>query len=111
MIGIEDISLEDIKEIEFIIKMTQIKSQQVHRMTNFTQKYIDASVHICTHCGSQIRFAHKRLVNFYERNATVISERKQVLLNPVEKHTCKVCDTEIADGRKKYCSKKCKDGK
>ena len=111
MIGINEMPLVDIREIESIIKMTHIKSNQVHRMTNFTQKYIDKSCHICGHCGSQIRFAHTRLVKWYERSATAISVRKQELLNPVEKHTCKVCDTEIKDKRKKYCSNECKNKK
>jgi hypothetical protein len=111
---IEQMPLEDIREVEQIIKFTQAKSAEVSRMANFTTKYIDSKCQICPHCSSQVKFSHKRIINFYEKNATTISDRKQMLLNSVvepEQNKCIVCSIVLDDKRKRYCSKKCKDDK
>jgi len=101
---VSEITLEDIESVQAIVKYTIVKNEQVKKMQHFMVNYIDPKCHICGHCSGQIRFAHKRIITYYERYATEISEIKQKLLNPVDVHSCNKCGKELKDKRRKVCA-------
>ena len=62
MINLTD---EELTEIQELVALKSITTGQVKRMEHYIKKYIDHSVHVCTHCSAQIRFAHERLKGWY----------------------------------------------
>lgn len=109
MKNIKDINLEEIKQLETILKFKIVTGIEVNIMQRFAQTFIDDSMHICGHCQAQIRFAHKRITNFAERNKEFIDNRKNELETiEANSHKCLQCNNLIQDGRKKYCSNSCK---
>lgn len=74
MTQIKDMTEEDIKNFDMILGLSQIKGYQVTIMQNLLIKYVDKNCVVCPSCSGQIRFAHKRIVDFYERNVNEINE-------------------------------------
>lgn len=101
------ITIEDITLLNEILKYTYTDGQKVKNIQYFLNKYIDPKSHVCGHCGAQIRFAHKRIINWAERNkgmiADVIKEHNTTKVNQ-----CISCGKELSDKRKKYCDDNCK---
>ena len=100
----KELTKADIEVLYEIIAYKKVEKQQVNVMQNFITKFIDAKAHICAHCSSQIRFAHKRITIWASKNKAMIDE----VLNADDKHRCIVCGVEMTDKRKKYCSQECK---
>lgn len=62
------ITKADNEILQKVLYLTKANNSDVKLMQEFMIKYIDPNVHICLHCGGQIRFAHKRLLKWYEQN-------------------------------------------
>ncbi len=67
-------------------------------------KWIDAKAICCAHCGSQIRFFHKRITDWALQNNNNIE-------SSVFGHRCLTCNTQLNDKRKKYCNDECNPNK
>jgi hypothetical protein len=106
MTGIDEMTMEDISKFREAQKWTQATGREVSIMVNLVTKYIDPKCHICNTCSNQIRLAHGRMKDFYNRNIDLINAREKELR---EMHQCLVCGTKIEDRRKSYCTKECKD--
>lgn len=84
-----------------IIKLKSVTKEEVKDMEYIMKKYIDKKATICTKCKSQIRFAHKRILNWYDKNKTTTPT----------KGICITCGKVLKDKRYKYCDNTCKENK
>ncbi len=114
MTGIEEMTIEDAKLIKEIIAYTKVDAHQVTIIQNFGIKYIDNSIRICPTCASQIRFAHKRVVDWHNRFEEQINFKLQIserieLKEEIGDNICVNCQKELMDKRKSYCGKRCRD--
>ncbi len=55
----------ELEIIQSLITATVINKDEVKQMEYIIRKYVDHKATICPHCNAQIRFAHKRLTNWY----------------------------------------------
>ncbi len=109
---INEMNLEDLKNLDNIKNYKAVTSAQVNTIQGFIRIYIDGSCSVCQTCPSQIRFAYQRLIGWANSNNTSLEQRRVELLELEEKKKpkqCSICNTELDDKRKSYCSKKCKD--
>jgi hypothetical protein len=71
-------NLGGIKEVKWImendyydiiktIKATKLDGTGIILMESLMIKYVDAKCKICRHCPAQVKFGHKRLVNWWEK--------------------------------------------
>jgi len=91
-----------------VLKYTYASGDKLKNIRYFIKNYIDDKMHVCGHCKAQIRFAHKRVIKWFERNkAEIFPEENTQSENT---RTCKNCNKDIKhlDKRKKYCSNDCK---
>jgi hypothetical protein len=66
--------------IKNLIGLNKMDSHQVIDMERIIRKYIDSKCTICRHCPAQVKFAHKRLVNWWDlvgQNLAVRNEKGQ----------------------------------
>lgn len=56
---------QDKELIEKLISLHSITTSGVMEMEKIMRKYIDKSCSVCAHCPGQIKFAHKRLTNWW----------------------------------------------
>lgn len=68
------ITKEDATLLVQIVNLKVVKKTEVAMMHSILHKYIDPKAHICAHCSAQVREAHKKIVNFYQRNVNEIIE-------------------------------------
>lgn len=119
MTGINEMTFEDAMHVKEIIAYKKVDDAKVAGMQNFAIKYIDSGIRICFTCPSQIRFTHKRIVDWHNRFEEQINliiykhtHQEQEVTNKVatdELNSCEECGKQLYDKRKKYCSKTCKD--
>ncbi len=114
MKDISELTVEDARLLKEIIAYKKVDAHQVSVIQNFGITYIDKSIRICPTCPSQIRFAHKRVVDWHNRFEEQINFKLQIserIERTEEKsdNICLGCQKELLDKRKSYCSKKCKD--
>ena len=101
-----NIEKQDETLLRKIIVMKKVTKHEVEELEYILNKYIDNKATICTKCKSQIRFAHKRILNWYEKNK-----------NNIEKYTtptkgiCITVGKELKDKRYKYGNNTCKENK
>ena len=62
--------------IEYLINLKRITSSEVRELTQLINKYVDPKMNVCSHCSAQIRFAQKRLKNWYENKQVTTVEEK-----------------------------------
>jgi len=101
----KEITKEDIDLLNQILKYTIVGTKEIENIEYFLTTYIDHKTRVCKSCGAQIRFAHKRIINWAENNKTLIE-------NSVKNTTdnCIVCGKIVNDKRRKgYCSTQCKN--
>jgi len=53
--------------IEEILKYKKVTKQEVNNMQFIIRKYIDSKCTICPSCAAQIKFAHKRITNWWDK--------------------------------------------
>ena len=115
---IESMQLSDYELLHEILKYKESNTTNVINMQNFLVRFIDISTIICHTCPAQIRYAHKRIKDWYSFFENEIEgkfapvDKLAVAKAEVDNYTknkCVVCQTNIFDGKKRYCSKKCKD--
>jgi len=111
-------TIEDVQLLDEIKAYKNVSKPEVAKMQYFMTSFIDAKCHICPHCSGQIRFAHKRIVNWASKNDAMIKsvgedsfEKAKKQVEKYAANVCKSCGKELTDKRKKYCNKECKDGK
>lgn len=64
---------QDFDRLEDILAFTVVSHQEVIMIQQFVEKYIDKNVlHICSHCGAQVKFAHRQVTNWYTANQEFI---------------------------------------
>jgi hypothetical protein len=61
-----------------IINATKLDGNGVILMENLMIKYVDAKCKICRHCPAQVKFAHKRLVNWWEKIGKDLTIRNEL---------------------------------
>lgn len=114
MKDVSELTIEDAKLLKEIIAYTKVDAHQVSIIQNFGITYIDKSIRICPTCPGQIRFAHKRVVDWHNRFEEQINFKLQISERierkaEVSDNVCVNCEKELMDKRKSYCSKKCRD--
>ncbi len=57
---------DDVLLMDEIIEWTTVSKQRVKVIERLIRTYFDDSCRVCSHCGSQIKFAHKRLVKWWQ---------------------------------------------
>jgi len=62
MIELEE---NELKDIQMLVNLKSIDKTQVKLMESYIRLYIDHKAHVCGHCHAQIKFAHTRLVGWY----------------------------------------------
>jgi len=55
----------ELEIIQMLVNAKVINKDEVKQMEFIIRKYVDHKAVICPHCNAQIRFAHKRLCNWY----------------------------------------------
>ncbi len=55
----------ELELIQHLVTLTTIDKSGVKQMESIIRKYIDHKAVVCAHCSGQIKFAHKRLCNWY----------------------------------------------
>ncbi len=112
MTAIENMPMNDIKQLDTIKKYKAVTPTEVIIIQNFIREYIDNTCSICQGCPSQIQFAHKRLMN-WAMGQKIQIEKRRMLLIEIEENAmlkkCLICGVEMTDKRKKYCKESCKD--
>jgi len=64
---------EELKnEIIRLINLKRTNNNDVQSMINIIREHIDSKISICNHCAAQIRFAQRRLMNWY--NSQIINQ-------------------------------------
>lgn len=125
------LTIEDVQLLNEIKSYKRASKEEVKKMQYFMTNFIDAKAHICPHCSGQIRFSHKRIINWSNINAGLINK----VINPLDEeiskvndevnsldkaikevsdyvsNACRVCGEEIKDRRKKTCNKCKENGK
>lgn len=92
--------------LRVVVGYTKVSGMELNNIKYFINNYIDTSMSVCSHCKSQIKFAHKKLMRWYEKNKDEIFGIPVEQETPTEVRTCKMCDTDISDlpRTNKYCA-------
>ncbi len=93
-------TIADNKQLKKILSYKKVSSPQIAEIEAFIREYIDPTCQICYSCTSQVQFAFKRLQMWSKAN-------KDEIENTIRK--CKVCDEEITNNNKKFCSIDCRN--
>ena len=105
---LDELTLEDIQQVEKIVNLKLATKSEVRTIQEFGRKFIDNKMQICPHCSGQIRFSWNRVKNFYNHHREFIEDKKESLLNSIPDNLCVVCEAVMQDRRKKFCSPSCK---
>lgn len=71
---IETMTRIDLNKLDTILTFKKVGKEEIKQMEEFICKFIDDTISICYQCSTQIRFAHKRIVNWAEHNLNKINE-------------------------------------
>lgn len=95
---------EEKELLKEVLAYNIVDGAKLNNIKYFMTNYVDDKTHVCGHCKAQIRFAHKRVIKWAERNNEAIFQAEPKV------RTCNNCDADIShlDGRQKYCNNECK---
>lgn len=65
---------DDLIILDTILGYKKVGTEELKIMVEFMRKHVDAGTTVCTRCPTQIRFAHKKLVNWTNTNELKINE-------------------------------------
>lgn len=101
----KEIIKEDIEKFEYVIKLTMTKGNDKQIMQYLMTEYVDHKCFICPNCAAQIRHAHNRLINHYQRYNEYLKTLTVSNDNSSEDRLCRNCSKDISSERKtvKYC--------
>jgi len=62
-----NINEDDLNLMEQIVLSKALNKDEVFAMQQLIRKYIDHTALVCSTCPAQVRFAHTRLTNWYNK--------------------------------------------
>jgi hypothetical protein len=114
-----EITRKEWEEVTRLIKLKIVDTSDVGSMESIIKKWIDKHMSICRHCPAQIRMAHRRLTNWYNRNQFDIIEDDATIAETTaeetkdittEQDTKETIETKPSKKRGRPCTK-CKEKK
>jgi len=106
---IEELNLEQIQQLDAIIKWKAVDNHQVAIMESYLRMLVDVKAEICRTCPSQIRLNFQRITGWVNSNQSEIEQRRLKLEQELIPKICIHCRwNKIEDRRKDYCSPACK---
>jgi hypothetical protein len=61
---------EDLIKCKTIMSWKKVTKREVGEMQRFMRNYIDPKCTICPHCPAQVKFAHNRIINWWNHTGS-----------------------------------------